>query len=180
MLLGLLVFFAAVCEGGMYDWNGVYFKEVVKAELYTFGYLLFMICMTISRLSIDKLIEHFSIQTLYIASSICVMLGISIAILFPTFWIALMGFCLVGFGISSLFPMTYMLTSKAKKYSVGIVISIVSTYSTVGLFIGPPIIGYLSELFGLQNAFITFLIAGFMFIPLSKLTFNEIKKMEKT
>ncbi|SMC72218.1 MFS transporter [Moheibacter sediminis] len=180
MLLGLLVFFAAVCEGGMYDWNGVYFKEVVKAELYTFGYLLFMICMTISRLSIDKLIEHFSIQTLYMASSICVMLGISIAILFPVFWVALIGFCLVGFGISSLFPMTYMLTSKAKKYSVGIVISIVSTYSTVGLFIGPPIIGYLSELFGLQNAFITFLIAGFMFIPLSMLTFKEIKKMENT
>lgn len=180
MLLGLLVFFAAICEGGMYDWNGVYFKEVVKAELYTFGYLLFMICMTISRLTIDKLMNHFQMQTLYIVSSICVMSGVTIAILFPTFWVAMAGFCLVGFGISGLFPMTYMLAPKAKKYSVGIVISIVSTYSTVGLFIGPPIIGYLSELFGLQNAFITFLIAGFMFIPLSKMTFDQIKKMENS
>lgn len=178
MLLGLLVFFAAICEGGMYDWNGVYFKEVVNAELFTFGYLMFMICMTISRLSIDFLMERFSMQTLYIASSLCVMSGILVAILFPTFWVALIGFCLVGFGISSLFPMTYMLTSKAKKYSVGIVISIVSTYSTVGLFIGPPLIGYLSELFGLKNAFILFIIAGFMIIPLSRLTFNQIKKME--
>src|SRR5690606_20036783 len=27
--LGLLVFFAAICEGGMFDWSGVFFKEVV-------------------------------------------------------------------------------------------------------------------------------------------------------
>ena len=27
--LGLLVFFAAICEGGMFDWGGVFFKEVV-------------------------------------------------------------------------------------------------------------------------------------------------------
>ena len=28
--LGLLVFFAAICEGGMFDWSGVYFKEVIN------------------------------------------------------------------------------------------------------------------------------------------------------
>ena len=28
--LGLIVFFAAICEGGMFDWGGVFFKEVVK------------------------------------------------------------------------------------------------------------------------------------------------------
>src|SRR5690606_14922383 len=35
--LGLLVFFAAICEGGMFDWSGVYFKEVVKEEVFTTG-----------------------------------------------------------------------------------------------------------------------------------------------
>ncbi|HNV30735.1 MAG TPA: MFS transporter, partial [Cyclobacteriaceae bacterium] len=32
--LGLLVFFAAICEGGMFDWSGVYFKEVVHEDLF--------------------------------------------------------------------------------------------------------------------------------------------------
>jgi hypothetical protein len=27
--LGLLLFFACICEGGMFDWSGIFFKEVV-------------------------------------------------------------------------------------------------------------------------------------------------------
>lgn len=175
-LLGLIVFFAAICEGGMYDWNGVYFKEVVKEEVFTYGYLLFMVCMTISRLTIDKLMERFGMQKLYIFGSFLIMTGVSMAVVFPYFWTALIGFCMVGFGVSGLYPMTYILSGKAKKYSVGIVISIVSTYSTVGMFLGPPIIGYLAHAFGLQHAFITFIIGGFMFIPLSKMVFDHLKK----
>lgn len=175
-LLGLMVFFAAICEGGMYDWNGVYLKEVVKQEVFTYGYLLLMICMTVSRLTIDKLMERFGMQKLYIAGSLMVMLGVLIAVVFPTLYPVLLGFCMIGFGVSGLYPMTFILAGKSKKYSIAIVMSIISTYSTVGMFLGPPLIGYLAHAFGLQKAFITFIIAGFMFIPLSKMVFSHLKK----
>ena len=177
-LLGLIVFFAAICEGGMYDWNGVYFKEVVKEEVFTYGYLLFMVCMTISRLTIDKMMEKFGMQKLYILGSFLIMIGVTMAVVFPYFWTALIGFCMVGFGVSGLYPMTYILAGRAKKYSVGIVISIVSTYSTIGMFLGPPIIGYLAHAFGLQRAFITFIVGGLMFIPLSKMVFDHLKNRD--
>ncbi|KIA89694.1 MFS transporter [Kaistella jeonii] len=175
-LLGFMVFFAAVCEGGMYDWNGVYLKEIVKQEVFTYGYLLFMVCMTISRLTIDNLMSRFGMQKLFITSSILIISGVLIAIVFPFLVPVLIGFCMVGFGVSGLFPMTFILAGKAKKYSVPIVISIISTYSTVGMFLGPPIIGYLASAFGLQKAFITFIVAGIMFIPLSKMVFDHLKK----
>ncbi len=175
-LLGFMVFFAAICEGGMYDWNGVYLKEVVKQDVFTYGYLLLMICMTVSRLTIDKLMERFGMQKLYIAGSLMVMLGVLIAVVFPTLYPVLLGFCMIGFGISGLYPMTFILAGKSKKYSIAIVMSIISTYSTVGMFLGPPLIGYLAHAFGLQKAFITFIIAGFMFIPLSKMVFSHLKK----
>jgi len=57
--LGLLIFLAAICEGGMYDWSGVYFKEVLHEEVFTMGYLLFMVFMTFSRFYSDYLIEIF-------------------------------------------------------------------------------------------------------------------------
>tara|TARA_R110002167_G_scaffold61561_4_gene173664 strand:+ start:24182 stop:25432 length:1251 start_codon:yes stop_codon:yes gene_type:complete len=177
MLLGLMLFFAAICEGGMYDWNGVYFRDVVKEEVFTYGYLLFMICMSIYRLTIDKLIDYLGMEKLYFISAILIMSGVLVAILFPQFWPALIGFCLVGIGVSGLFPMTFILAGKAKKYSTGIVISIVGTYSTVGMFLGPPLIGYLAESFGLQKAFIVFIIGGFMFIPLTISVFNHLKKI---
>ncbi|QOW11541.1 MFS transporter [Kaistella flava (ex Peng et al. 2021)] len=175
-LLGFIVFFAAVCEGGMYDWNGVYLKEIVNQEVFTYGYLLFMVCMTISRLTIDNLMGRFGMQKLYITSSILIISGVLLATLFPFLTPVLIGFCMVGFGVSGLYPMTFILAGKAKKYSVPIVISIISTYSTVGMFLGPPIIGYLASAFGLQKAFITFIFAGLMFIPLSKFVFDHLKK----
>ncbi len=177
-LLGFIVFFAAICEGGMYDWNGVYLQQVVKQEVFTYGYLLLMICMTISRLSIDKLMEHFGMQKLYIASSLLIISGVLIATIFPYLYPVLIGFGMVGFGVSGLYPMTYILAGKAKKFSVGIVMSIIGTYSTVGMFLGPPIIGYLASAFGLQRAFVVFILAGLMFIPLSKMVFDHLKKWE--
>src|SRR5690606_19883335 len=41
LYLGILVFLAALCEGGMFDWSGVYFKEIVGADVFTLGYLTF-------------------------------------------------------------------------------------------------------------------------------------------
>ena len=35
LYLGLLVFFAAICEGGMFDWSGIYFQEVVREDIFT-------------------------------------------------------------------------------------------------------------------------------------------------
>jgi MFS family permease len=176
LYLGLLMFFASICEGGMFDWSGIYFKEVVKEDVFTYGYLLFMICMAISRLFIDNLLDRLGMSTLYIFSSILITIGIALAVIFPQFWTALIGFCLVGIGVSPIFPMTYMLAGKSQKYSPGMAISIVGTYSIVGMFIGPPLIGYLSHAFGLQKAFLIIMFCGLMFIPISQLFFKHLKR----
>ena len=66
MYLGAIVFLAAICEGGIYDWAGVYFKEVIKEDIFTFGYLIFMACMTISRFTSDRMMERFGMPKLYV------------------------------------------------------------------------------------------------------------------
>lgn len=175
LYLGLLIFCAAICEGGMYDWSGVYFKEVVREDIFTYGYLLFLICMTTSRFFIDSLLDKLGMPVMYIISGLLISTGIFLAILFPQFWTALIGFCLVGIGVSPIFPMTYMLAGKSKKYSPGMAISIIGTYAIVGMFIGPPLIGYLSHAFGLQYAFLIFIFCGLMFIPISRLFFKHFK-----
>ena len=176
LYLGLLIFFAAICEGGMFDWSGIYFKEVVKENVFTYGYLLFMICMAASRFFLDRLLEKIGMPTMYIISGFLIAIGVLVAILFPSFWTALIGFCLVGIGVSAIFPMTYILAGQSKKYSPGMVISIIGTYAIVGVFIGPPLIGYLSHAFGLKYAFFILVFCGLMLIPISQLFFKTQKK----
>jgi MFS family permease len=176
--LGLLVFFAAICEGGMFDWSGVYFQEVVNVDLFTLGYLTFMIFMAISRFASDWLMEQFGMPKTYIASAALIFTGIGLAVLFPDFWPSMIGFCLVGFGTASIIPMTFLLAGSSKKYSPGMAISIIATYSIVGMLIGPPLIGYLAHAFNLRVAFIALAIAGLMLIPFSQFFFRHQKSLE--
>ncbi len=172
LYLGLMVFFGALCEGGMFDWSGVYFKEVVGEEVFTLGYLIFMTFMTISRFFSDRLVEQIGMQTTYWLGAGIVTLGMSLVIIYPTYWPVLIGFSLVGIGVSSVIPMTFSLAGNSKKYSPGMAISIISTYGIIGMLIGPPLVGYLAHLVGLKYAFILFIVCGLMLIPLSQLFFR--------
>jgi MFS family permease len=169
--LGLLVFLAAICEGGMFDWSGIYFKEVVDVEIFTLGYLTFMVFMAISRFGSDRVIEIIGMPNTYVLSSILIVSGILLAVVFPSFWTSMLGFCLVGLGTASIIPMTFLLAGGSKKYSPGMAISIIATYGIVGMLIGPPMIGYLAHAFNLRIAFVAFSLAGIGLIPISKLFF---------
>jgi MFS family permease len=171
--LGMLVFLAAICEGGMFDWSGLFFKEVVKVEIFTLGYLTFMICMALSRFASDRVIEMIGMPRTYIMSATLIFTGVMLAVIFPYFWTSMIGFCLVGFGAAAVIPMTYLLAGTSKKYSPGMAISIIATYGIVGMLIGPPMIGYISHAFKLQTSFIAFAVAGILLIPISGLFFRH-------
>jgi MFS family permease len=173
--LGMLAFCAAICEGGMFDWSGIYFRDVVKEELFTVGFLLFMICMASSRFASDLIIEKFGMPKTFVLSSIFISSGVVIAILFPSFWPTLIGFCLTGLGTAAIIPMTFLLAGGSKKYSPGMAISIIATYIIVGMLVGPPLIGYISHAFSLRVSFIAFAFAGLMMIPFSQLFFRHKK-----
>jgi MFS family permease len=170
--LGLMIFFALVCEGGMFDWSGVYFKEVVGEEIFTLGYLIFMICMATSRFISDWLMERLGLPKTFILSAAFVIAGIAMAVIWPTFWLSLIGFCLIGLGTAAVIPMVFLLAGQSKKYAPGMAISIISTYGTTGMLLGPPMIGYIAQAFGLRYAFIAFGVAGFLLIPLSQMFFR--------
>ena len=68
------------------------------------------------------------------------------------------------------------LAGNSTKYSAGMAISIITTYAIIGMLIGPPLIGYLAQGFGLKNAFILFIVVGIMFIPLAFTLFHFEEK----
>ena len=175
MRLGLLTFFAAICEGGMFDWSGIYFKEVLKTPVFTYGYFTFLVFMAIFRFASDLIVSKIGIARNYILSTILIVIGITISITLPYFWFGIIGFALVGMGTASIFPMTLGMAGKSTKYSAGMGISIIATYTILGMLLGPPLIGYLSHVFNLKLAFILFAISGAMFIPISRSLF----KLEK-
>ncbi|MEP7323615.1 MAG: MFS transporter [Saprospiraceae bacterium] len=173
LLLGMMVFLSAICEGGMFDWSGVYFRDVVKQEIFTLGYLIFMIFMAGSRFYSDRLIGRIGMEKTYLLSASLIASGITLVVLFPMFWTVLIGFSITGMGVASVIPMTFTLAGRSSKYSPGMAISLIATYGIAGMLIGPPLIGYIAHWLGLKFSFILFILSGMIMIPMSKLIFKK-------
>lgn len=173
LLLGILVLFAAICEGGMFDWSGVYFKEVLKEEVFTAGYLIFMSCMALSRFISDFIIKIIGMKKMYYFSAFLMSAGMLLSVIFPTFWLAMIGFSMVGIGTASIFPMTFFLVGTSKRYSPGVALSIVITYAMIGVLIGPVLIGYIAHAFDLKASFLFLAMASLMIIPVARMYFKR-------
>jgi MFS family permease len=160
--LGIIAFCCMSAEGCMFDWSGVYFKQVVKAEgsLVSLGYASFMIMMATGRFVGDWLAQRYSRKKMVQLSGILIFAGMLIAVLFPNLITATIGFLIVGFGVSSIIPMVYSTAGKATHVASGIAIATVSSIGFLGFLMGPPLIGYIAELAGLQYSFVVIAILG--------------------
>ena len=160
--LGLIAFCCLSAEGCMFDWSGVYFKQVVevKGELVSLGYASFMVMMATGRFTGDRLAERFGRKKMVQLSGVLIFSGMMIAVLLPNIIFATIGFMIVGFGVSSIIPLVYSTAGKVKEVASGIAIATVSGVGFLGFLMGPPLIGYIAELAGLRSSFAVIAVLG--------------------
>ena len=168
---GILSFCCMASEGIMFDWSGVYFKEIVKAPgaLVILGYTSFMITMAIGRFLSDILVQKFGSRNVLITSGIMISTGLYSAVLFPYLISCTIAFMLVGFGVSNVIPIVFNAAGNSKKVPTSIALTIVSSISFMGFLIGPPIIGYIAQMTSLRYSFAFIGIFG---ILISSLTYK--------
>ena len=153
--LGVIGFGCMASEGIMFDWSGIYFKDIVKAPgpWVILGYISFMIMMASGRFLGDGLIERFGRKKVIQTSGLLISTGLFTAVFFPYLIVATIGFMLVGLGVSTIVPTLYSLAGKNTSVPPGEALTTVSSVSFLGFLMGPPAIGYIAELFGLRFSF---------------------------
>ena len=163
MNLGIISFCCLACEGCMFDWSGIYFREEVHApaHLVTLGYTVFMATMAAGRFIADWLTTKFGVKKTLQASGSLITFGLLVAVIFPNIYAATAGFFLTGFGVSSVVPLVYGLAGKSKTMSTGMAIAAVSTVGFLGFLLGPPVIGYIAQALSLRWSFAVMAVLGF-------------------
>lgn len=154
-LLGLVALCSMICEGTMFDWGVNYFRNVVhaKEEWSTAGYTAFTIAMVAGRLIGDRVIAFYGPVRMLIINGFLMATGFFLAILFPYFLPACIGFLLVGLGDSVLVPMIFSLAGKSKDMPPAYAIASVTIIGYSGFMAGPLIVGSISEAAGMRWAF---------------------------
>lgn len=153
--LGIIGFCSMASEGAMFDWSGIYFKDVVKApaSLVILGYTSFMIMMATGRFVADYFILKIGRKKLLQICGVMISTGLFTAVIFPYLIPATIAFMMVGLGVSSIVPTVYSAAGRHGNVPPGIALATVSSVSFLGFLMGPPLIGYISEIAGLRYSF---------------------------
>jgi MFS family permease len=162
--LGAIAFCCKASEGVMFDWSGLYFKTIVNTPgaLVILGYTSFMVMMTGGRFFGDQLIHRIGSKKIMQISGAMISIGLFTAVIFPYLIPATLAFMLVGLGVSTIVPTVYSAAGKNKTVNPGQALTVVSSISFLGFLMGPPIIGYIAELFSLRLSFAFIGIFGFL------------------
>lgn len=163
VLLGVIGFCAMASEGIMFDWSGVFFKDIVKVPgaLVILGYTSYMIMMASGRFFGDGLIQKFGRIRVMQISGVMISTGFFMAVLFPYLIPSTIAFMIIGLGVSTIVPTLYSIAGKHPTIPTGEALTAVSSVSFLGFLMGPPVIGYIAELSSLRLSFAFIGIFGF-------------------
>lgn len=167
--LGIVGFCSMATEGAMFDWSGVYFHDIIQSpeHLVTLGYASFMIMMAAGRFMGDFVLQRIGRQRTLQISGILMFTGMALSVAFPNIYMSTFGFMMVGIGVACNIPTVYSVAGKHATIPSGMAIAMVSTVSYLGFLMGPPLIGYIAQLFSLRFSFALFSLFGLLMLVIS-------------
>ena len=168
--LGLIAFCSMICEGAMFDWSGIYFLRVVKpgGALVSVGFTAFMSTMATGRFVGDWVSYRLGIKKTLQLSGILTASGLVLAVVFPQFLTATIGFLIVGAGVSSVVPLIYSQAGKPKIMRPGVAIAAVSTIGYLGFLFGPPFIGFIAQATSLRISLALIAVLGLLIAAIAR------------
>jgi len=168
--IGIIALCCMLGEGAMADWSTIYMNQIANADaaLAPIGLGAFSTAMMIGRIFGDRGRILFGDGKLLMINSLVALSGIILLVMFPSPIMAIIGFFLVGLGLSVIIPIAFSTAGAIEGLAPGVGISMVSTIGYSGFLLGPPIIGFIADWQTLRTGMI---FIAFLFFMMTLLTF---------
>jgi predicted MFS family arabinose efflux permease len=154
ILLCLLPMGAMVVEGAFIDWSGVFMRSIMDASplVISITYSFFAIVMATVRLCGDAIGERVAARTIVQCSGVASAVGIAVFALAPNLVVAYIGAAISGIGVAIVYPLAVTAAARRPGRSAADNVAAITMISFTAFMIAPPVIGFLSEAFGLRIA----------------------------
>jgi len=159
LIIGLIVLGMAFTEGSANDWLALAMVDGHDTTKATGALVLgiFVASMTIGRLAGVPLLDRYGRVPVLRGSAVLAAIGLIMVIFVPVLWISIVGVVFWGLGASLGFPVGMSAAADDPKTAA----ARVSAVATIGYFaflVGPPVIGFLGQHFGLLHALLVVLV----------------------
>jgi fucose permease len=154
LVLGVLLMFAGGIEDSAASWGAVYMTSELEAPLFLAA-MPFVACqamMTLGRLVGDRVTDRFGAAAVGRACGLLAGGGIAFALLLPHPVATVIGFGVMGLGVSTLFPLTLAAAGNVPGVRTGDGITVVGWLGRAGFLAFPPLVGFLADSSSLGNA----------------------------
>jgi predicted MFS family arabinose efflux permease len=153
--LGVLAFCSNLIEGAVGDWSALYLATIKHADpaLAASGYTLLSMAMAAVRFAGGPVVERLGRKTVVVVGGCLMAAGMIIVILAPWPLVSALGFLVVAVGASNLSPILTSAAANLPGVAPSIGIAALATSITLGLFVGPPAIGFIAQAWNLSLGF---------------------------
>lgn len=160
-------------EGAGIDWSAIYMRDVFDASPFICGIAVAAgaTAQAITRFFADQLVERF--QPVRVARSLMGVLALGVCMVTWAMspWMALLGLGLMGVGTSAIFPLAMSAAAQRTDRPAAVNVAALAQTSFVIFLLGPPLLGWVAEYFGIRATFAVSL-------PLIALSFWAAKSLK--
>ena len=159
IILFILVFLTiadSFTEGSVDAWAALYMQDHILVKGFAIGLatIFFNIFMVVGRLVGDQVRDLLgTFQCILLLLVFCII-GLIIIFYFNSILTSIIGFSVLGLGISNIIPLAYSISGKIDNIDSAVSISIISI-SAYGVFmVGPALMGLIANNFGISYVFL--------------------------
>ena len=155
MVLVAVTLSAMIMEGAGIDWAAIYMRDVFAVSPFLSGFAVALGAgaQAVTRFFADPFVERYSPTA--VSRVLLGVLGLGVLLVFfaPSDWLALVGFALMGVGTSVIFPLAMSAAAQLTDRPAPTNVASLAQISFVAFLLGPPLLGYVAEHFGIRWSF---------------------------
>ncbi|MBB3950648.1 MFS transporter [Aureimonas jatrophae] len=169
--IGICALFAMVPEGAAIDWSAIYLRQDHGTEVAYSGLAFAALSgsMALFRFLGDPIRDRLgAVHTVRISVGLG-LVGLLMIALGPDLPVVLVGFAVLGVGLSNIVPVAFSAAGNLPGVKPGVGISIATTIGYSGILIAPSAIGWFAEHFGFPPVFLGLAVLLALVFPLAGL-----------
>lgn len=155
LLLGIMACLGFLTEGAVMDWGGVLLHEGkgIAISLSSLGFTCYFVSQLAARLSGNFLFNRFGEKAVVLGGVAVTIASFAGIILAEDFYVLLACFFVAGAALANVIPTFYSWISRQKEMPVGDAVTAVTFLGYAGLILGPSVLGFCAEHFGISSVF---------------------------
>ncbi|RMI33745.1 MFS transporter [Streptomyces triticirhizae] len=168
-LLGLMTAATAVIEDAPASWGSNYLQNELGSSPFIGGmaFMALQGTQTVARLLGDRVVHRLGDRTTARIGGLLVLVGMGVALLWPSVPTTVLGFGLCGIGIATIIPAAFHAADEIPGLWPGAGITVAAFLLRVGFLVSPPVIGLIADAESIRLGLVLVPVAGLALLATS-------------